>query len=97
MRFTCAVLAASYAASAGAESASSAARTDGNDFEDVVEAADGEDLRDDRLQRRDGDAGAVRAHLLRRDHQHAQPDAADVFDAGEIQDQAASCRRRTAQ
>ena len=57
----------------------------GEHLDHAVEAADLEDLGDHGLHRRDGEARLARAHLLRRDHQNAQADAADVVDAGKIE------------
>src|SRR5258706_9240124 len=48
------------------------------------EPADLEDFPDHRLQRRHRDRSALRFGLLGREHQDAQPDAADVFDPGKI-------------
>jgi len=53
--------------------------------QDAIEAADREDFRDNGLQCRKREFRLVLTHLLRRDHHDAQPDAADVLNAGEIQ------------
>jgi hypothetical protein len=60
-------------------------------IEDEFEAADLEDLAHQWLRRRDTELALLRAQRFRRHHQHAQPDAADVIDTGEIEQQ-----RRTA-
>ena len=80
--------AASKAASAGAGKLLDGAAHRRKHAEHAIEAADREDLRDDRLQvRRRRSCAPARAQLLRRDHQDPQADAADVVDAGEIQHQ----------
>src|SRR5207245_6063960 len=53
---------------------------------DQMKAADFDDLANDRRRRRDGDLAPAAVHLLGGEHQHAQSDAADVVDAGKIDD-----------
>ena len=81
--------AASNAASAVADSFSTASRTDADTSRMLSKRLIAKISRDHGLQPRDADPRAVRAHLLRRDHQDAQADAADVLDAGEIEDESA--------
>src|SRR5882672_5497354 len=56
------------------------------------ELADLEDFPDYRLQRCHCDRTALGSHLLGRDHQRAQADAADVFDPGKIEDHDVTAR-----
>src|SRR5437773_1096082 len=59
-------------------------------LEDKVEAADLEDFAHNRLERGYHDRSALLTDFLARQHQDAQPDAANVVDLGKIQDQAIS-------
>lgn len=59
----------------------------------MLEARDLEDLAHHRLQCGGSDPLAARAHLPRRHHQHAQADAADVLDRGEVEHERAVARR----
>src|SRR6267143_234044 len=56
-------------------------------LEDEIEAADLEDLAHYGLERRYHDRASLLADLLGREHQDAQPDAADVVHLRKIQDQ----------
>src|SRR6267378_1272999 len=61
-------------------------------LEDKVEAADLEDFAHYGLERRYHDRASLLADLLGREHQDAQPDAADVVHLRKIQDQAIAPR-----
>src|SRR5688572_25336935 len=54
--------------------------------EDLVEAADLENLVHERLQRRHRDLAARALGFLRGEHEHAQSRARDVIDSGEVED-----------
>src|SRR6267142_5144743 len=56
------------------------------DVEDHREPADVEDLPHGRLQGRDAERAALGLGLLGGQHEHAEPDAADVLHAGKIED-----------
>jgi 2-keto-4-pentenoate hydratase len=59
----------------------------GKHVENQVEAADLENLRHDRLHRRDHHAALARARLLGGEHQAAQPGARNIFEPREIENQ----------